>query len=390
MKSQNGSQNPKTQYLFIFGNTPELSLLELQRMYPKSLRTIYPYGALIECSLSEVQQYFQRLGGTVKVVSDIKEFKTITPEIVSNYIANTTKRPVFGISWYGEDVISYQPFVREVKELLEFVGHVRFILPKSGNTLSSTQVWGNTVKDIVIAKTEKGYSIGTVLYVQDYQSWSNRDYGRPNRDMAIGMLPPKIARMAVNIASGTPTEGSVLLDPFCGLGTIIMESLTVGIPVIGSDISQKVVSMAQKNIDWFIQTQHPLHKTYTLYTSDATHIDTYISPLSIHCIATEPFMGPISLGDSTSQITYEKASNIMKGLTKLYIGCLRAWYSILVSHGTVMIAFPQYTISKRQIIVKKLVDTCEKLGYSTIAGPITYGRPYATVTRQFYLLEKNS
>ena len=49
---------------------------------------------------------------------------------------------------------------------------------------------------------------GHTIFVQDIYGYSNRDYGKL-RDMNIGMLPPKLAQMMINLSSGTK-----IYDPF--------------------------------------------------------------------------------------------------------------------------------------------------------------------------------
>ena len=78
----------------------------------------------------------------------------------------------------------------------------------------------------------------------------------------------------------------------------------------------------------------------------------------------------------------------MKGLEKLYIGCLRDWHAILKPKGKIVIALPKYSIHNKTYFVKKVIDSCEMLGYTTIVGPIEYSRPQAVVRREFYIFQK--
>lgn len=48
-----------------------------------------------------------------------------------------------------------------------------------------------------------------------------------DRSMTVGMMPPKIAQIMINMA----TEGDsdmAIWDPFCGLGTTLIEALHSG------------------------------------------------------------------------------------------------------------------------------------------------------------------
>ena len=59
-------------------------------------------------------------------------------------------------------------------------------------------------------------------------------------------LHPKIARALVNITQAKP--GDVVLDPFCGTGGFLIEAGLMNMKVIGSDISEEMISGAQKNL----------------------------------------------------------------------------------------------------------------------------------------------
>ena len=125
----------------------------------------------------------------------------------------------------------------------------------------------------------------------------------------------------------------------------------------------------------------------TFYDHDATHISERITS-PIHAIVTEPYMGDTNASSYGKVIELKKAKNIVKGLEKLYIGCLREWIRILIKGGVVVIALPQYVIGKETVFVKKVIDRCENLGYTLLVGPIEYGRPDAVVRREFYIFQK--
>lgn len=53
------------------------------------------------------------------------------------------------------------------------------------------------------------------VWIQDIESYSDRDMNR-DRSMTVGMMPPKLAQIMVNLG----TKGSyndMVWDPFCGL-----------------------------------------------------------------------------------------------------------------------------------------------------------------------------
>ncbi|MBI3577707.1 hypothetical protein HY086_06750 [Candidatus Gottesmanbacteria bacterium] len=402
-------------YLFIFGNTPQLSHAELSVFFPSN-RLITSDVAFVDQDLDPAT-WINRLGGTVKIAKVTAEYLALTPEEIASLLKKSDNR-TFGLSSYTKKFSITPSFLRDVKYLLV---SARFVLPKVGDTLSSVVVAKEKLVELVIVEEGGRWLVGRTVAIQDFGSWNRRDYGRPSVDPKAGMLPPKVARMAANLAipaipafepgsnfkkGWIPGQARndinpILLDPFCGMGTILAEALLIGWTVIGSDNSDETIVKAGKNLEWLTmldsRNQSPsipgIVGSWKLLLSDATHISEKIPPESIDAIVTEPFLGSTEIGDKRSRQggtsdTQEKVKNTIKGLEKLYIGCLKDWKKILVPGGKVVIALPEYAISGKTYFVKKVIDRCESLGYTVLLGPIDYFRPQAMVRRKFFVLQK--
>lgn len=63
-------------------------------------------------------------------------------------------------------------------------------------------------------------------------------------------LGTRLARAAVNIAVPHP-DGVRVIDPCCGIGTVLVEALSMGIQIDGRDINPLVVYGSRKNIAYF-------------------------------------------------------------------------------------------------------------------------------------------
>ena len=86
--------------------------------------------------------------------------------------------------------------------------------------------------------------------MQPFKDLSRLDFGRPARDDFSGMLPPKLAQIMINLAQVQNPE-ALIIDPFCGSGTILSEALLMGYKdLLGSDISPKAIADTYKNISW--------------------------------------------------------------------------------------------------------------------------------------------
>lgn len=325
-------------YFPIFGNTPDLSKLELELVSQKS-----PDKNLLEIA--------DLLGGTVKIAERIGDISEI-----SNYLISLNLPKIdFGISGKPE-------FSKQVKRELEEVGiKARFVLPREGSELSSVVVKKQKLVELIV----EGDTFGRTIWVQDFEEWNRRDFGRPAADPKSGMLPPKVARMMVNISGG-----KTILDPFCGVGTILAEGLMVGASVIGSDVSEKQVAATKKNLDWL--GSHP----FKLIQSDARNISSKITE-KIDAVVTEP-----DLGHSTD-------SNLREKLGYMYISSLEDWKKILKPGGKVVMVIPSFTISKAKELdlVKMVLDRAKIMGYSEFHSPIEYFRKQAILKRNICFLK---
>jgi len=58
-------------------------------------------------------------------------------------------------------------------------------------------------------------------------------------------LPPRIARMMVNLVA---TPGDTLLDPCCGVGTVLVEAAEMGVRALGCEINPRLVEHAAANL----------------------------------------------------------------------------------------------------------------------------------------------
>jgi len=386
-------------WLFIFGRTHDLSLSELEAFADKPVTRLTPDVARGEGFLPEDNpaEFLRALGGTVKIAREKGRIQKLAARELLPYLEGLGEQLTFGISVYGSTATPDTETLRQMKEaLLEGGIRARYVLPHDGNVLTSVVITKQHIRELVIVAGGDGFIVGETTAVQDFQEWNERDYGRPYADPKAGMLPPKVARMAVNLAKQSKVEShlpanathqalqagksKVLLDPFCGMGTILGEAFLAGWQVIGSDQSEEVIGKAKKNIEWLVGLTRP-RPVIKFFVSDATHVAQHIANESVDAIVTEPFMGPASGGNGN-------VKNIMKGLEKLYIGCLRDWHHILKPGGKVVIALPEYAVGGRIYFVKNVIDRCEIIGYTVTLGPLSYSRPQAIVKRKFFVLTK--
>ena len=232
--------------------------------------------------------------------------------------------------------------------------------------------------DIIIIQSKKEYYIGYTVSTQKFQEYSDRDYGRPQRDDKSGMLPPKLAKMMLNLSQSNTDQ--IILDPFCGSGTIIQEALLMGYKrITGSDVSQKAIDDTKRNIEWLsIKFKQDISQVQ-IFLADVIKLTEKVQPQSVDCIVTEPYLGPVK----------SQASFNIKELENLYLKAFEEFYTVLKKEGTVVIIFP---ITNGQHI--NILNDVKRMGFVTQAiGPeprksVIYSRAGQRVKREIFVFKK--
>lgn len=384
------------EYLFFFGRTPTLSFSELSAIAPTAKLFDDQIGMVEETSVSidgvegSPESLMSFLGGTIKIGKIISVVETVTDEILANYLSKEPGQEcIFALSSDTSEWRPDQSLLRRVKDLLtKHYAHVRYLIPRHESGVSNVAIRNEHAVELTVLHKDGKFFIVKTLAIQDVDLWGKREFDRPYADARSGMLPVKVARMVVNIALGSEGNGKTVLDPFCGMGTIVGEAAFRGAKGIGSDIDKGAVRKATGNMRWSMETFGYAEKQFEIMEADAVHASDFFPKNSIDAIVTEPFLGNPKLG--AGKVTEGKEiKNIVKGLTKLYTGCLKDWKDVLKEKGKVAIAFPSIIQNKTVYSpVKSIIDTCEILGYTKLLGPLSYHRPDAIVRREFFVFEK--
>src|SRR5690606_4224587 len=93
----------------------------------------------------------------------------------------------------------------------------------------------NKVELLVVNGGKNGIIVAESSGTQNITALARRDQGRPKRDAFVGMLPPKLALLMLNLAAGglDPEKSHRVLDPFCGTGVVLQEAALQGYSVYG-------------------------------------------------------------------------------------------------------------------------------------------------------------
>ena len=230
-------------YLAVLGRQPKISLAELESLF-SDVKQVAP--ELAEFS-AEKEPEISRLGGTLKLAKPILEpipkFWEKLPD---------SGKIVVGVSDFSKGTNAYlaQKEAMKWKRVLSKTGRNVRVVPNKTPVLSSATSLHNklfTATHVEIIKNGKYYY--RVIGVQDIEAYAKRDQARPARDAKVGMLPPKLAQILINLCGVLP-EKSVVLDPFCGTGVVLQEAVLMGYQPYGTDINERMVEYAERNLEW--------------------------------------------------------------------------------------------------------------------------------------------
>ena len=92
-------------------------------------------------------------------------------------------------------------------------------------------------------------------------------------------LDPRLARLAVNLASG-PLQKGVTLDLMTGTGGFVLEAAVSGREAYGIDLDSEMIEGAQRNLDWAAPATNA-----SLHLGDATRLPDVLPADAIHRIS---------------------------------------------------------------------------------------------------------
>jgi tRNA G10 N-methylase Trm11 len=372
--------------LAVLGRLTEISLAELIARYGKKVSRINKECALVSTSID-----LPKLGGCLKVgriVDRLPESadlaKTLAWHPLLTERLKDTGKTSIGISWYGPGMTptKLNRLGIQLKNHLRERASIR-IVPNRANHLTAAQITHNKLLDkgieLVLAAADGQIVLAITEEVQDIDSYSSRDYGRPQRASRVGMLPPKLAQIMINLAQ--VPSGKTILDPFCGSGVVLQESLLMGYPVIGSDLTREMVKASRANLEWLSEEgQLP---DWRVSQIDATKGGWE----SFYGVVTEGYLGP----PLSSPPTPKRLDRLKKNAAELTLSFLSNLRSQISEGIPVVMTLPAWRQGKEYRRIE-IIDQILSLGYSRRQFPpvkpvdLLYMRPGQTVAREIIVL----
>ncbi len=377
-------------YAFILGSHPQLSFAEIEAVLAdkKGITVEFAHSAALVNSsvVLDPDLLMERLGGTVKMVELIGDFDEET--VIEWLFGQIDERSKFhfGFSLYALE--EHVPVRADWKTLHQLGLAIKRALKQAGTSarfvesqdvvLSSVIVHNERLLkngvEVVLFKRHSGELLfGRTLTVQPFRAFSNRDFGRPSRDARSGMLPPKIARIMVNLSQ--PQRDDVILDPFCGSGTVLQEALLMGFRhVRGNDHSTKAIDDTRRNLKWMGLPSVPL----TVERAERLAKSGTLRDHSMNRIVFEGDLGPPS---PKPQVL----ADVQKQLTQLYGETFDALEKLLAPDGVIVAALPFWVFGRaeKHLDIAKIVAPKFR-----IKKTFLYKRPRSTVGREIVIVSR--
>ncbi len=347
-------------YAFLLGREPLLSFAELSSVCTSQGVSAEPATLLrsiaqVEGDEEQIKLVFNRLGGSIKLGKLLDEIPL--QDFVKNPVACLTRETflqqaldretsvAFAMSVFGNAPQGFQKKVKSIglqlkSQLKSKFSHVRFVV-SAEKIISSVTVKRNKLLrglDLWIVFSQGNVLLFKTIAVQDYREFARHDYQRPASDAASGMLPPKLARMMVNLSSAN--EQSVLYDPFVGSGTVLQEAALLGITnVRASDIDRRAVANTQANMKWLL-SQYKLKVSLDVVHAPIEKLDPKKYTNVTHIVA------EIDLGPALKKPpTREEASNFGRESSELVRHTL-VFASRLPKLSRIVLAIPFWPMGK--------------------------------------------
>ena len=370
------------EYLAVLGRQPEISLAELEALF----EDVEQKSREIAFFTTDTEPSLDRLGGSLKLAKKLEN--DISPE---EYLKSLPEGKItLGLSDYthakysSRDIKNISQTGVKIKKALKVQGRSVRVLPNSTPVISTAAAHhnglGRSPRKVELIKYRDDWFVS--LGAQNITAYKERDQARPLRDAKVGMLPPKLAQILINLC-GNLDQNSTILDPFCGTGVVLQEALLMGYGVYGTDKDERMVKYTEKNLEW-LSKKHHLSQKITIEQGDAT---AYEWQQSIGAIASEIYLGP-PMSAPPADI---KLKTVKQECGAILADFLKNLKPQIKSNTPVTLAIPAWKRPDGHFEHLKTVDEIEKLGYNVLnksRDGLLYARENQVVAREIIVLRK--
>jgi len=351
-------------YIFILGRDPELSIKELFA-YLKTQKLNYSVqdssdiALILQLPSINANNLIKDLAGIQKIGIEIDSF--------DNLYEGTKNKVRFAISNYTND----KSMVDELKNYFKKEG-IKATIKKSHHEDQEylTPSEASSVVEVIQYKNKLFKS----LAIFNPKEYKIRDLQRPVQ-RPLHTISIRLAKFLINLSEVKKNE--TLLDPFCGIGTILQESLLMNINVIGIDKEKFCIEASKKNIAW-LKSRYNIQNSYNLIQSDSRNSDKKIS--SVDVVVTEPYMGPFMKSFPT-EIEIKK---ILSELVPLYRELLISLQKI--TKKNIVVITPLFRAKSKRHFKLNIAPFINS--HFQADSPILYTTPTSKMHREIWIIRR--
>ncbi|TWP08196.1 hypothetical protein EUA80_00260 [TM7 phylum sp. oral taxon 351] len=391
-------------YVAIAGRQPLISLAEIQALYDKAARLVgkkLVFFEINEDGEENISPDIDRLGGSLKLGRFFDtDFSKLAKFLTT---AHPEGKITLGISDFSKQKKSglAKQKSMELKRNLARVGRSVRVITSNEPEISSATAHHNQLGEkagcfeIFLIDREIYLSLGT----QNITAYTERDQARPARDAKVGMLPPKLAQILINLCGKLP-EGARVLDPFCGTGVVLQEAAIMGYVPYGTDLNERMVEYSKKNLSWLFNERN--QKRFKILPDLIQKKDQILNAISvgdatnftwegkIDAVAFEGYLGaPMSKPPVDIKFKTEKAK-----CREIAVGFLKNITPQIKSGTPVVMALPAWLRENGKYAGLNILDEIQEMGYNfekfqdLSQSDLLYYREGQIVAREIIVIRK--
>lgn len=371
-----------TSYAATLGHQPTISIAELAATIPgfKNPQVAVQSAIIFESPEELSAKDLNMLGGTVTLAKEVKVTKDFSeiPLLLAKELSGLKGKVTFSLRCAGMNPYEVHNLYRDCKNHLKKAGvPSRYVgtdrAPAAAILLRDAHLLdGKEGLELMVIKRKEGTWIGRTFAAQDIEAYVKRDMKKPVRDTTVGLLPPKLAQILLNLGNwmaekeGKVKDPMIVLDPFCGTGVIPLECLLRGECILASDVSLKAVNGCTKNLDWARKEFGiPKKEVWSkVWKQDATKGFDLTDKEKPAVIVTEGTLGqPLTSRPTQKDMTSHKSE-----AEKLTAAFLQNVAKNLPGVPVVM-TWPVWYGTKTQLKLEKIREQLDKLGFELVTPP---------------------
>ena len=391
-------------YVAIAGRQPLISLAEIQALYDKAARLVgkkLVFFEINEDGEENISPDINRLGGSLKLGRFFDtDFSKLAKFLVTAHPEGKINLGISDFSKQKKSGLAKQKSM-ELKRSLARMGRSVRVITSNEPEISSATAHHNQLGEkagcfeIFLIDREIYLSLGT----QNITAYTERDQARPARDAKVGMLPPKLAQILINLCGKLPEEARVL-DPFCGTGVVLQEAAIMGYVPYGTDLNERMVEYSKKNLSWLFNERN--QKRFKILPNLIQKKDQIIEAVSvgdatnftwegeIDAVAFEGYLGaPMSKPPVDVKFKTEKAK-----CREIAMGFLKNITPQIKSGTPVVMALPAWLRENGKYAGLNILDEIQEMGYNfekfqdLSQSDLLYYREGQIVAREIIVIRK--